>query len=91
MVFGDIWYKNCEGVTCVENLNQINEFLKNFNINDKIDTNIAKAYALSIYKNSIKLNYDLFRDDFNFSCTKFQDDLKALSKEIFHSFKKFYN
>ena len=91
MVFGDIWYKNCEGVTCVENLNQINNFLNNFKINDKIDPYLVNAYALSIYKNSIKLNYDLFRDNFNYSCTKFQDDIKVISKEIFHSFKKFYN
>ena len=37
----------------------------NFKINDKIDPYLVNAYALSIYKNSIKLNYDLFRDNFN--------------------------
>ena len=90
MLFGDNWYKNCEGVSAIENLNEINNFLNDIKIGDGLDLNLVKAYALSIYKNSIMLNYDIFRDDIDYSCSKFKQDLKLISKEISSTFNKFF-
>ncbi|MDX1975770.1 MAG: hypothetical protein SFT92_08885 [Rickettsiales bacterium] len=63
LIFGEAWYKGCDGVWCVNNLESAKQAIAAINNGATVDRNKVKLFLDTLDKNSIHTLIDTIRED----------------------------